>query len=200
MENDIYQVIARYLEIDGKPCVMELVHRLDEDALTDLEEKQYLIDQLAGYNEKLYRDVLTGVLNRRYYEEQAKSMRYIDAVAMLDANNFKGINDHYGHAAGDCLLKAVCESIKECIRSSDILIRLGGDEFVLLMANIPEIVFYQKITEIKQRISEIKLPDYPDIKCAAAIGGVYGIQPIENALTEADRLMYLDKNASKEGK
>ena len=119
---------------------------------------------------------------------------------MLDANNFKGINDHYGHAAGDCLLKAVCESIKECIRSSDILIRLGGDEFVLLMANIPEIVFYQKITEIKQRISEIKLPDYPDIKCAAAIGGVYGIQPIENALTEADRLMYLDKNASKEGK
>ena len=47
---------------------MELVHRLDEDALTDLEEKQYLIDQLTGYNEKLYRDVLTGVLNRRYYE------------------------------------------------------------------------------------------------------------------------------------
>ena len=98
------------------------------------------------------------------------------------------------------MLKAVCESIKECIRSSDILIRLGGDEFVLLMANSPEIVFYQKISEIKQKISEIKLPDYPDIKCAAAIGGVYGIQPIENALTEADRLMYLDKNASKEGK
>ena len=46
MENDIYQVIARYLEIDGKPYVMELVHRLDEDALTDLEEKQYLIDQV----------------------------------------------------------------------------------------------------------------------------------------------------------
>ena len=68
------------------------------------------------------------------------------------------------------------------------------------MANIPEIVFYQKITEIKQRISEIKLPDYPDIKCAAAIGGVYGIQPIENALTEADRLTYLDKKRFKGGK
>lgn len=158
------------------------------------------MDNIVNYNRQLYHDALTGAYNRHYYEEQAKSMRYIDAVAMLDANNFKGINDHYGHAAGDCLLKAVCESIKECIRSSDILIRLGGDEFVLLMANIPEIVFYQKITEIKQRISEIKLPDYPDIKCAAAIGGVYGIQPIENALTEADRLMYLDKNASKEGK
>jgi len=53
--NDIYQVIARYLEMNGKPYVMELVHRLDEDALTDLEEKQYLIEQLTGYNEKLYK-------------------------------------------------------------------------------------------------------------------------------------------------
>ena len=68
--NDIYQVIARYLEMNGKPYVMELVHRLDEDALTDLEEKQYLIEQLTGYNEKLYQDVLTGVFNRRYYEEK----------------------------------------------------------------------------------------------------------------------------------
>lgn len=70
--NDIYQVIARYLEMNGKPYVMEMVHRLDEDALTDLEEKQYLIEQLTGYNEKLYQDVLTGVFNRRYYEEKIK--------------------------------------------------------------------------------------------------------------------------------
>ncbi len=48
-------MIARYLEMNGKPYVMELVHRLDEDALTDLEEKQYLIEQLTGYNEKLYK-------------------------------------------------------------------------------------------------------------------------------------------------
>lgn len=89
---------------------------------------------------------------------------------------------------------------QNCIRSSDILIRLGGDEFVLLMTNIPEIIFRQKLNEIKQSISAIKLKDYPDIKCAAAIGGVYGIQPIEKALAEADKLMYLDKNASKEYK
>ena len=127
-------------------------------------------------------------------------MRYIDAVAMLDANGFKTINDHYGHAAGDCVLKAVCDSIRSCIRSSDILIRLGGDEFVLLMTNIPEKIFYQKLEEIKQTISDIKLEDYPDIKCTAAIGGVYGVQPIEKALAEADRLMYIDKNASKEEK
>lgn len=199
-DDSIFQIISKYVEISEKPYVLEMIYKDNDGVLLGAYGKTDFIDNIVNYNRQLYHDALTGAYNRRYYEEQAKSMRYIDAVAMLDANNFKGINDHYGHAAGDCLLKAVCESIKACIRSSDILIRLGGDEFVLLMANIPEIVFYQKISEIKQRISEIKLPDYPDIKCAAAIGGVYGIQPIENALTEADRLMYLDKNASKEGK
>lgn len=199
-DDSIFQIISKYVEISEKPYVLEMIYKDNDGVLLGAYGKTDFMDNIVNYNRQLYHDALTGAYNRRYYEEQAKSMRYIDAVAMLDANNFKGINDHYGHAAGDCLLKAVCESIKECIRSSDILIRLGGDEFVLLMANSPEIVFYQKISEIKQRISEIKLPDYPDIKCAAAIGGVYGIQPIENALTEADRLMYLDKNASKEGK
>ena len=199
-DDSIFQIISKYVEISGKPYVLEMIYKDNDGVLLGAYGKTDFMDNIVNYNRQLYHDALTGTYNRRYYEEQAKSMRYIDAVAMLDANNFKGINDHYGHAAGDCVLKAVCESIKECIRSSDILIRLCGDEFVLLMANIPEIVFYQKISEIKQRISEIKLPDYPDIKCAAAIGGVYGIQPIENALTEADRLMYLDKNASKEGK
>lgn len=199
-DDSIFQIISKYVEISEKPYVLEMIYKDNDGVLLGAYGKTDFMDNIVNYNRQLYHDALTGAYNRRYYEEQAKSMRYIDAVAMLDANNFKGINDHYGHAAGDCLLKAVCESIKECIRSSDILIRLDGDEFVLLMANIPEIVFYQKISEIKQKISEIKLPDYPDIKCAAAIGGVYGIQPIENALTEADRLMYLDKNASKEGK
>lgn len=199
-DDSIYQIISKYVEISGKPFVLEMIYKDKDGVLLGAYGKTDFMDNIVNYNRQLYHDALTGVYNRRYYEEQTKSMRYIDAVAMLDANNFKAINDHYGHAAGDCVLKAVCDSIKNCIRSSDILIRLGGDEFVLLMTNIPEIVFRQKLNEIKQSISAIKLKDYPDIKCAVAIGSVYGIQPIEKALAEADKLMYLDKNASKEHK
>lgn len=199
-DDSIYQIISKYVEISGKPFILEMIYKDKDGVLLGAYGKTDFMDNIVNYNRQLYHDALTGVYNRRYYEEQTKSMRYIDAVAMLDANNFKAINDHYGHAAGDCVLKAVCDSIKNCIRSSDILIRLGGDEFVLLMTNIPEIIFRQKLNEIKQSISAIKLKDYPDIKCAAAIGGVYGIQPIEKALAEADKLMYLDKNATKEYK
>lgn len=199
-DDSIYQIISKYVEISGKPFILEMIYKDKDGVLLGAYGKTDFMDNIVNYNRQLYHDALTGVYNRRYYEEQTKSMRYIDAVAMLDANNFKAINDHYGHAAGDCVLKAVCDCIKNCIRSSDILIRLGGDEFVLLMTNIPEIIFRQKLNEIKQSISAIKLKDYPNIKCAAAIGGVYGIQPIEKALAEADKLMYLDKNASKEYK
>ena len=199
-DDSIYQIISKYVEINGKPFVLEMIYKDKDGVLLGAYGKTDFMDNIVNYNRQLYHDALTGVYNRRYYEEQTKSMRYIDAVAMLDANDFKTINDHYGHAAGDCVLKAMCDSIKSCIRSSDILIRLGGDEFVLLMTNIPEKIFYQKLEEIKQTISDIKLEDYPDIKCTAAIGGVYGVQPIEKALAEADRLMYIDKNASKEEK
>ena len=143
-DDSIFQIISKYVEISGKPYVLEMIYKDNDGVLLGAYGKTDFMDNIVNYNRQLYHDALTGTYNRRYYEEQAKSMRYIDAVAMLDANNFKGINDHYGHAAGDCVLKAVCESIKECIRSSDILIRLGSDEFVLLMANIPKLCFIRK--------------------------------------------------------
>lgn len=120
-DDSIFQIISKYVEISGKPYVLEMIYKDNDGVLLGAYGKTDFMDNIVNYNRQLYHDALTGAYNRRYYEEQAKSMRYIDAVAMLDANNFKGINDHYGHAAGDCLLKAVCESIKECIRSSDIL-------------------------------------------------------------------------------
>ena len=66
LENNIYQIIAKYLEIDGVPCVMEMVHRLDNENLIDNDGRRILMDNLTGYKNELYRDPLTGVYNRRY--------------------------------------------------------------------------------------------------------------------------------------
>ena len=194
MENDIYQVIARYLEIDGKPCVMELVHRLDEDALTDLEEKQYLIDQLAGYNEKLYRDVLTGVLNRRYYEEKIKNMRGSVGIAMMDLDNFKYYNDSYGHNVGDLALNSAAKVILSHIRKTDFLIRYGGDEFLLILPGIRKDAFDKKLNQIQKQLHQTTLDGYPGISLSVSIGGVTTVEEtVGTALERADRLMYQAK-------
>ena len=61
MDSDIYQVTARYVEIDGQPYVMELLRKMDEEFLVDLENRDRLMEKLSRYNEKLYQDALTGV-------------------------------------------------------------------------------------------------------------------------------------------
>ena len=194
MENDIYQVIARYLEIDGKPYVMEMVHRLDEDALTDLEEKQYLIDQLTGYSEKLYRDVLTGVFNRRYYEEKIKNTRGPVGIAMMDLDNFKYYNDSYGHNVGDLALNSAAKVILSNIRKSDFLIRYGGDEFLLVLPGIRKDAFDKKLNQIQQQLHQTVVDGYPGISLSVSIGGVTTVEEtVGTALERADRLMYQAK-------
>ena len=71
--DDIYQIVANYLEIDGKPYVMELLKKMDKNSLIDRKDHERLIRSLTGYNERLYQDVLTKAYNRRYYEEELKS-------------------------------------------------------------------------------------------------------------------------------
>ena len=192
--NDIYQVIARYLEMNGKPYVMELVHRLDEDALTDLEEKQYLIEQLTGYNEKLYQDVLTGVFNRRYYEEKVKNMWGPVGIAMMDLDNFKYYNDSYGHNVGDLALNSAAKVILSNIRKSDFLIRYGGDEFLLVLPGIRKDAFDKKLNQIQKQLHQTTLDGYPGISLSVSIGGVTTVEEtVGTALERADRLMYQAK-------
>ena len=189
--NDIYQVIARYLEMNGKPYVMELVHRLDEDALTDLEEKQYLIEQLTGYNEKLYQDVLTGVFNRRYYEEKVKNMWGPVGIAMMDLDNFKYYNDSYGHNVGDLALNSAAKVILSNIRKSDFLIRYGGDEFLLVLPGIRKDAFDKKLNQIQKQLHQTTLDGYPGISLSVIIREN---QEIELTYTEFEIFKLLAKH------
>ena len=152
IDSKIYQVISRYIEIDGKPYVMELVSQLDENSLVDADGRNRLLKKLAGYNKELYTDVLTGTYNRRYYEEQLKMMREAAGVAMIDLDDFKMYNDTYGHKAGDRVLDTTVQIIRSCIRKSDILVRYGGDEFLLILPDIEEKNFVERLKKIQEEI------------------------------------------------
>ena len=121
--DDIYQIMAKYLEIDGNPYVMELLKKMDKNSLIDRKDHERLISSLTGYNERLYQDVLTKAYNRRYYEEELKSKMGPAGIAMIDLDDFKLYNDTYGHNAGDMALTVVAETICKHIRKDDILIR-----------------------------------------------------------------------------
>ena len=193
MDEDAYQVISKYVEVEGRACVLELVVKLRKDMPLSFHGREHLVRSLHQYSQELYQDALTGAFNRRYYEEQFCGKDSADGVAVLDVDNFKAINDTYGHQAGDAALRTIVQAIVGCIRNSDILIRYGGDEFLLVFPEIPEPVFNRRLQEITSAVSNAAVPDYPKMQLSVSVGGVYKMSPLSDAVYRADALMYKAK-------
>ena len=191
---DFYQVIAKYVEIDGIPYVMEMINYLDREVLVDDDGKNRLLNEISGYNDKLYKDALTGVYNRRYFEEKIKNARFSAGIAMIDIDDFKIYNDTYGHEAGDIVLDTIVQIIKHNIRKSDMLIRYGGDEFLLVLPNIMGDAFEIKLRQIQERVHTAAVPGYSQLRLSVSIGGVLAEnEKIEDAIRQADKYMYQAK-------
>lgn len=195
-DNAVYYVIAQYLKIDGKPSVIEYVKKLEDDPFIDEEGRSRFIEKLFNFEAILYTDALTGVYNRRYYEDKIKMSRNTLGVAILDIDDFKLYNDQFGHNVGDLVLKTVTHEIRNCLDKTDRIIRFGGDEFLFLTHTSKRETLAAKLKLIKEHLNEITVPNYPKLRISVSIGGVIcHEETVEEALERADRLMYYAKVA-----
>lgn len=195
LDADVFLVISRYLEIDDEACVMELVKHLENDTLIDTDGRDKLVGKLKGYQDKLYIDPVTGVYNRRYFEDEIRNMQNSAGVAMIDLDDFKLYNDTYGHDMGDQVLCIVADVIKNCIRKTDKLIRYGGDEFLLILSDMVRGTLRGKLLQIQEAIENATIPNCPRLKLTASIGGVISEDgQIDEAIAKADQLMYKAKD------
>ena len=190
----MYQVIAKYLEVDGVPCVMEMISCLDGDTLLDAEGREALVKKFAHYRRELYADALTGSYNRRYFEDQLKEQRMDAGIAMIDLDDMKTYNDIYGHVAGDKVLVTLSSAIISCVRKTDRLVRYGGDEFLLVMPGISLEVFVEKLHRIQDVIRSMSVEGYPQLKLSVSIGGTLtNGETVGKAMCRADEYMYQAK-------
>ena len=190
---DMYFVVSKYLNLNGTPCVLELLSRLDEGRWIDANGTRLLLDRNHDGNMDLFLDPVTDTYSRRYYETYRAHLEGMESIAIIDANRFKQVNDSFGHPAGDAVLREIARAIKDCIRKTDILIRYGGDEFLLLFPKMSEEILERKMQEISAAVENIRIADYPELRLSISIGGVTGVHPITEAIRQADLHMYAQK-------
>lgn len=190
VNDEIYFVLSVYSKIDGTEFMIEMVTKLNDDTLYGTYGKSNFIQSIEGYNKKLYLDGLTGAYNRHYYNEQLRRLYHYNCVAMLDVDDFKSVNDTYGHAVGDFVLKEVVKVISSNIRAADAVIRLGGDEFLFIIQNISKDIFTKKLDSIMLGISSISNTEHPDLKVSASIGAICSNEPNVNLMDLADKALY----------
>jgi len=115
---------------------------------------------------------------------------------VLDVDRLKPVNDAFGHAAGDQVLKAIVTALSDQVRSSDVIGRLGGDEFALLLWNLTETDAKSKAALLEQAVDQLTFTFRGQTVTAGASAGMAILGPhteAEKALEEADRAMYVRK-------
>lgn len=190
-DRQMYFVLSKHINVNGRTCTLEIASHEDEAECTRCGGDNDAPTRSSFMN--FYRDALTGTYRRLYLESFQSNLESADAVAIVDVDLFKQINDTYGHPVGDEALKTIANTIRSGIRGSDTLIRYGGDEFLLIFSKIGEEVFYERLKQLRRAVQEAKLPDYPEVKLDVSLGGVYRVHPLSEAIRQADLRMYENK-------
>lgn len=190
--SDLYYILAMCVEVDGFPYSLECVNPIySDDVLSD--ENENLLNQLLMRNRQVYTDSLTKVFNRRYCDERLRRLSGEYALAMIDIDNLKQINDCLGHPAGDTAIYHTAQAIRAILRSQDELVRYGGDEFLLLFHSLPQNILRRKLEDICRAVRALRVADLPELRITVSIGGVYAAGQISELVEKADLALYRAK-------
>lgn len=170
---ELYEVTALFAQVEGTPCVLELERRLDRIMLLDPEESEQLFNNLAEYRGKLYRDAVTGAYNERYYQEKYRSRILTAGVAVLRVDDFKAANDVYGRYAGNSVLETVAGVLRRNLGEKDRLIRRGENRLLLLLPEVGQSDFGQKLEHLRLQLAAAGVPGYSHLHISVSIGGVW---------------------------
>ena len=169
--DDPYQVVSMYVEIDGKPCCLEMASRLDGDFMPDGYSRDEILSSVRIHKEKVYIDPVTGVYNKRYYVEKLSKMDNAAALMFADIKNFKRINENLGHQAGDDVLRQVAGVLRDVAAGKGDVLRYSGDDFVTVFFKVTEEELSEIQKEMCRRVEALRFPELPGVQLKLVTAG-----------------------------
>ena len=169
--DDPYQVVSMYVEIDGKPCCLEMASRIDGDFMPDGYSKDEILSSVRIHKEKVYIDPVTGVYNKRYYVEKLSKMDNAAALMFADIKNFKRINENFGHRAGDDVLRQVAGVLRDAAAGKGDVLRYSGDDFVTVFFKVTEEELSEIQKEMCRRVEALRFPELPGVQLKLVTAG-----------------------------
>jgi len=211
-DGETYYIMSRPIKLRGKDFVMIISSKVTERLILGASsDSADLVKKITKYNKSIYCDELTGAYNRKFIAEniefilkKAEQDGINVCVGYIDIDNFKGINDTYGHAFGDEVLKSITSYLRTVARRADgYVIRLGGDEFVVIMQGIDKKTFVKKMNECCEIVSDLRLKTEQGrvVRINISVGTSSTIEDrldtYEKLSDKADRNLYISKNKGK---
>lgn len=168
---DPYQVVSMYVEIDGKPCCLEMASRIDGEFMPDGYSRDEILSSVRIHKEKVYIDPVTGVYNKRYYVEKLSKMDNAAALMFADIKNFKRINENFGHQAGDDVLRQVAGVLRDVAAGKGDVLRYSGDDFVTVFFKATEEELSEIQKEMCRRVEALRFPELPGVQLKLVTAG-----------------------------
>lgn len=213
-EDIIYSCLGVPIKVDGRLLGFILIQHTEKNYFTG--DHAIFLSSIGNHigvaiennilykqiKESAHRDGLTDIFNKRYFFETLNTSPNLNeqnySIAMLDLDNFKYINDTYGHPGGDIVLKKIADIIKKATRASDIVARYGGDEIIIFFNNFIDAEKIRSRAESMRR--EIELTEFNNegvlFKVTVSIG-VYCKNnenlSLDEVIKKADNILYLSK-------
>ena len=169
--DDPYQVVSMYVEIDRKPCCLEMASRIDGDFMPDGYSRDEILSSVRIHKEKVYIDPVTGVYNKRYYVEKLSKMDNAAALMFADIKNFKRINENFGHQAGDDVLRQVAGVLRDVAAGKGDVLRYSGDDFVTVFFKATEEELSEIQKEMCRRVEALRFPELPGVQLKLVTAG-----------------------------
>ena len=168
---DPYQVVSMYVEIDRKPCCLEMASRIDGDFMPDGYSRDEILSSVRIHKEKVYIDPVTGVYNKRYYVEKLSKIDNAAALMFADIKNFKRINENFGHQAGDDVLRQVAGVLRDVAAGKGDVLRYSGDDFVTVFFEVTEEELSEIQKEMCRRVEALRFPELPGVQLKLVTAG-----------------------------